>query len=154
MGSKEELIEKAYQYLEGDEENGIFIDRKKAKEYFDKAGWDDMDCEEDTSTKWEVMKADYYLQGAPVTLDGIKTMVDDLAHRYGTPDNELGMYIPLEVLMQLLVGSPHYHGNLISMEEEARNSLVLHVEAETTEPFLHALRQAFPNLEVTYRELG
>ena len=33
---------KAFQYLEGDEKNGIFINRKKAKEYFCRAGWDDI----------------------------------------------------------------------------------------------------------------
>ena len=91
--------EMGYKYAYGDEANGIFINRKKAKEYFDKAGWDDMDCEEDTSMEWEVMRADYYLQGAPATLDSIRTMIEDLTRRYGTPYNEQGLFVPLETLM-------------------------------------------------------
>ena len=152
MEDKEKLIEKAFQYLEGDEKNSIFINRKKAKEYFDKAGWDDMDCEEDTSIEWEVLEADYRLTGSPTTLDGIRTMIEELTHRYGTPDNELGLYVPLEALMQVLVGSPHYHGNLIRVKEDTHNCLVLHVEADTTEPLLYALRQAFPNITVETEE--
>ena len=152
MEDKVKLIEKAYQYLEGDEKNGIFINRKKAKKYFDKAGLDDMDCEEDPSIEWKVLEADYRLTGSPTTLDGIRTMIENLTHRYGTPDNEQGLFVPLETLMQVLVGSPHYHGNLISMKDEARNCLVLHVEADTTEPLLCALRQAFPNITVEMEE--
>ena len=152
MDNQDELIAKAFQYLEGDEKNGIFINRKKAKEYFCRAGWDYMDCEEGPSIEWEVLEADYRLAGSPTTLDGIRTMIEDLAHRYGTPDNELGVFVPLEALMQVLVGSSDYHGNLISVKDEARNSLVLHVEADTTEPLLYALRQAFPNITVELKE--
>lgn len=149
MGNQDKLITKAFQHLEGDEEHGIFINYKKAKELFGKAGWDDIDCEEDTSTEWEVMRADYYLLGTPAILDSIRTMIVNLARRYGTPNKELGLFVPLETLMQVLVGSSYYHGNLISMKDEARNCLVLHVEADTTEPLLYALRQAFPNINVS-----
>lgn len=119
MDNQDELIAKAFQYLEGDEKNGIFINRKKAKEYFCRAGWDDMDCEEGPSIEWEVLEADYRLTGSPTTLDGIRTMIEDLAHRYGTPDNELGVFVPLEALMQVLVGTSDYHGNLFSVKDEA-----------------------------------
>ena len=88
----------------------------------------------------------YRLLGTPAILDSIRTMIVNLARRYGRPNKELGLFVPLETLMQVLVGSSYYHVNLISMKDEARNCLVLHVEVDTTEPLLYALRQAFPNI--------
>ena len=38
------------------------------------------------------------------------------------------------------------------MKEDASNRLVLHVEADTTEPLLYALRQAFPNITIEMEE--
>lgn len=75
-------------YRYGDEEHGIFINRKKAKEYYD-------------------------LAGDAGTLNAIRKMIDDLCRDYGTPGNELGLFVPQRPLMQLLVGSDteYYRGN-------------------------------------------
>lgn len=75
-------------YRYGDEEHGIFINRKKAKEYYD-------------------------LAGDAGTLNAIRKMIDDLCRDYGTPGNELGLFVPQRLLMQLLVGSDteYYRGN-------------------------------------------
>lgn len=143
-------------YYYGDEQHGIFINRKKAKEYFDMAGelafaeWDDSDDpgEEDPSTY------EYTLTGNADTLNGIRKMIDDLCRDYGTPDNELGLFVPQRLLMKLLVGSDteYYRGNVLHMEQPAPNQLVITTEADNGDPLLYALRECFDNLEITMIE--
>lgn len=78
--NKEILVTLGYNYMEGDEENDIFINRQKAKELFDEADWEQDVCE-DTETEWAMNHVDYILQGSPQTLDGIEAMSDDLSQR-------------------------------------------------------------------------
>lgn len=137
-------------------EHGIFIDRKKAKEYYDLAGeeayedWNDSDNpgEEDPSAY------EYTLTGNADTLNGIRTTINDLCQKYGTPDNEFGLYVPQRLLMKLLVGSDteYYRGNVVTIELSAPDRLVITTEADNGYPLLYALRQCFDNLEVTIEE--
>ena len=148
-----ELYEKFYY---GDEENGIFINRKKAKEYYDLAGdavygeWDDSDDpgEEDPS------EYEYTLKGNADTINGIRKMIDDLCRDYGTPGNECGLFVPQRLLMQLLVGSntEYYRGNVLHMEQPSPDCLVITTEADNGYPLLYALRECFDNLEITMKE--
>ncbi len=148
-----EIYEKFYY---GDEENGIFINRKKAKEYYDLAGdsvydeWNDSDDpgEEDPSTY------EYTLTGDTDTLNAIRKMIDDLCRDYGTSGNECGLYVPQRFLMKLLVGSDteYYRGNVLFMEQPAPDQLVITTEADNGYPLLYALRQCFDNLEITIND--
>ena len=148
-----EMYEKFYY---GDEEHGIFIDRKKAKEYYDLAGdavyeeWDDSDDpgEEDPWTY------EYTLTGNTDTISAIHKMIEDLCRDYGTPDNELGLYVPQRLLMKLLVGSDteYYRGNVLTMERKVSDSLAITTEADKGEPLLYVLRQAFPYLNIEMKE--
>ena len=139
----------------GDEENGIFINKREAKHYFDLAGdvpqqyeeeWDDVDdpgeeCPEDFC---------YTLTGNAQTLDGVEKLINDLCQQFGTPGNELGLFVPQQILMKLLVGSDsiYYRGDVISMERQASDRLVITTEADNGEPLLYALRECFENLEI------
>ena len=155
-GDKDAARELYNKFFYGDEEHGIFINRKKAKEYYDMAGdqafseWDDSDDpgEEDPSTY------EYTLTGNADTINGIQTTINDLCQEYGTPDNELGLYVPQRILMKLLVGSDteYYRGNILHMEQPAPNQLVIITEADRGNPLLYALRQAFSNLNVEMKE--
>ena len=112
--------------------------------------WDDSDDpgEEDPSTY------EYTLTGNADTINGIQTTINDLCQEYGTPDNELGLYVPQRILMKLLVGSDteYYRGNILHMEQPAPNQLVIITEADRGNPLLYALRQAFSNLNVEMKE--
>ena len=148
-GDKTAALYLAYRYASGDEEHGIFIDKKRAKELYDLAEWDDYDPKEGSDVEWEVVEADYYLQGAPVELDKVEHDMQVLAEKYGILDNGLGgMYVPFDILFKKLVGSSYYEGNITKMRRLAANNLLLHAESSMSEPLLYALRQYYPQIEV------
>ncbi len=149
-GNKTAAEQMAYKYAYGDEANGIFIDHKRAKEYLEHAGKDynPKDYEEEDIPR----EFDYILKGDAETLSGIRTMIDDLCHRFGTPDNECGMFVPLGPVMKALVGTPYYRGNIMSMNQDAPDCLTLHAEANSGAPLLYALCQAYTNLDVEVKE--
>lgn len=144
-------------YRFGDEEQGIFIDVKKAKEYYDlageipyKEGWDDSDDpgEEDPGAY------EYVLTGNAATLDGVQKLVNDLCQRFGTPDNEFGLFVPQRILMKVLVGADteFYRGNIQNLERKSPERLVITTEADRGEPLLYALRQCFTDLNIEMKE--
>lgn len=143
----------------GDEENGIFIHHKEARLYYDLAlklgyelaedgsdAWDDTDDpgEEDPSTY------QYELTGDAETLNAVETLINDLCQKFGTPDNELGLYAPQRQLMKVLVGSDteYYRGNVITMDRESSDRLIITTESDKGEPLLYALCYSFENLNV------
>ena len=154
-GNKYAAFELYRKCMWGDEENGIFINKREAKHYFDLAGdvpqqyeeeWDDVDdpgeeCPEEFR---------YTLTGNAETLGAVETLINDLCQQFGTPGNELGLYVPQQILMKLLVGSDsiYYRGNVISMERKSPDTLVITTEADKGEPLLYALRECFQNLEI------
>jgi len=143
----------------GDEKHGIFINRKKARDYYDRALKLGYELDEDGSDAWNDIDDPgeeypstykYELTGNAETLNGVETLINDLCQRFGTPDNELGLYVPQRQLMQVLVGSDteYYRGNVISMNRESPDRLMITTEADNGEPLLYALRYSFENLNV------
>ena len=149
-GNKTAAEHMGYKYAYGDEANGIFVDYVKAAEYMKLAGeeFDANDYREDADPH----DFKYTLTGDAETLGAIRTMVDNLCQRFGTPGNELGMFVPLGSVMQKLVGSPHYEGNILSMEQPTPDHLILKTEANKGEPLLYALRQRYENLSVEMKK--
>ena len=154
-----ELYEK---YRWGDEKQGIFIDKIQAKKYFDLAGDLPSKYEEewnDNDDPGEEIPGDceYVLTGNADTLDGVQKLIYDLCQRYGIPENEedgLGLFVPQQALMKVLVGSASYfyRGNIQYVERESPDRLVITAEADHCDPLLYALRQAYPNLNVEIKE--
>ena len=97
-------------------------------------------------------EADYILRGSDEQLFAVKKLVEELTQQYGTPGNECGLHIPLGVLMNVLVGSPYYEGNLLAMNIDNPECVVLHAEANRMQPLLYALRSSFPHLNVKMQE--
>ena len=147
-GSKNAALKLGHMYDKGDEKNGIFRHPLKAREYFKLAG-EKYKYEPEEEDPHE---ADYFLKGSAQELAAVKTLVDELTQKYGDACNEFGLYIPMNILMKTLVGSRYYDGNLLSMNTDDPECIVLHAEANTMEPLLYALRQAFPNLEIEMKE--
>jgi RNA polymerase sigma factor (sigma-70 family) len=147
-GSKSAALKLGQLYDKGDEENGIFRNPVKARRYFKLAG-KKYEYEPEEENPHE---ADYFLRGSAEELAAVKTLVDELTQKYGDAFNEFGLYIPMNILMKTLVGSRYYDGNLLTMNTDDPECIVLHAEANTMEPLLYALRQAFPNLEIEMKE--
>ena len=147
-GSKSAALKLGQMYDKGDEKNGIFRHPLKAREYFKMAG-EKYEYEPEEENPHE---ADYFLKGSAEELAAVKTLVDELTQKYGDAFNEFGLYIPMNILMKTLVGSRYYDGNLLTMNTDDSECIVLHAEANTMEPLLYALRQAFPNLKIEMKE--
>lgn len=149
-GNKTAAEHMGYKYAYGDEANGIFVDYVKVAEYMKLAGeeFDANDYREDADPH----DYEYTLKGDAETLGAIRTMVDNLCQRFGTPGNELGMFVPLGTVMRKLVGSSHYEGNILSMEQPAPDCLILKTEANKGEPLLYALRQRYENLNIEMKK--
>ena len=157
-GNKYAARELYYKYCWGDEKHGIFINRKKAKEYYDMAGdalRPDEEWEEEENPGEPCPRSwCYTLKGNPSAVSAVVTLVNELCNKWGTPDNELGLYVPQEIMIKSLVGSysKYYQGNIISMEQEVPDQLLLYTEADSKEPLKYALLKAFPDLEVEVKE--
>jgi RNA polymerase primary sigma factor len=148
-GDKDAAFYLAYRFASGDEEHGIFINKKLAKELYDLAEWDDYNPNEGSDVEWEVVESDYCLQGDPAELDKVEHDIRVLAEKYGVPDDGLGgMYMPFDILFKKLVGSSYYEGNITKMRRVAANNLLLHAESSMSEPLLYALKQYYPQIEV------
>jgi len=147
-GSKSAALKLGQLYDKGDEKNGIFRNPVKARRYYKLAGkkYEYVPEEEDPH------EADYFLRGSAEELAAVKTLVDELAQKYGEPENELGLYVSMNILMKTLVGSQYYDGNLLTMNTDDPECIVLHAEANRVEPLLYALQQAFPNLDIEAKE--
>ena len=145
---KEAMSELAETYRYGGEHNGIYINRPLAKEYYEKIGEQYNPAEDFTEDS--PVETCYTLKGNDETLKGIRDTINDLCQRFGTPDNELGMFVSLQPLMKLLVGSDDeaYRGNVLRMEQKDANTLVLHTESNNPGPLYYALHQCFPDLEI------
>jgi RNA polymerase sigma factor (sigma-70 family) len=147
-GSKSAALKLGQMYDKGDEKNGIFRNPLKAREYFKMAG-EKYEYEPEDEDPHE---ADYFLRGSAQELAAVKNLVDELTQKYGDAFNEFGLYIPMNILMNTLVGSRYYDGNLLSMNTDNPECIVLHAEANKMEPLLYALRQVFNNLEIEMKE--
>ena len=107
-----------------------------------------VDLDEDYSCEYN-----YTLQGSASDISCVRKMIDDICRDYGTPDNELGLYVPMQLVIQLLIGSTDYRGNILHMEQPSPDCLVIHAEADNGYPLLYALRECFDNLEITMKEI-
>lgn len=148
-GDKDAALYLAHHYAYGNEEHGVFINKKQAKELYDLAEWDDYDPNEENDVEWDVVESDYCLQGDPAELDKVEHDIRVLAEKYGVLDNGLGgMYVPFDILFKKLVGSSYYEGNITKMRRVAANNLLLHAESSASEPLLYALKCYYPQIEI------
>ena len=142
-------------YRWGKEEFGFFIDKQKAKEYYDKAGVTDENPLEDSDDHGEPDPC-IYTYTVRGEIAPLKELAEKIANKYGDVENELGLYVPINIFMHYLVGTDpkryDYCGNLLSVDEQD-GALLLRIETERGETaFSYALVAKFPELEVEIEE--
>ena len=144
-------------YRWGKEEFGFFIDKQKAKEYYDKAGVTDENPLED-SDKHDDPDPCIYIYTVRGEITPLKELTEKIANKYGDTENELGWYVPMNIFMYYLVRTDpkraDYCGNLLSAEEKD-GALLLKFETERDQNafFAYALKAKFPELEVEIEEV-
>lgn len=143
-------------YRWGKEEFGFFIDKQKAKEYYDKAGVTDENPLED-SDKHDDPDPCIYIYTVRGEITPLKELTEKIANKYGDTENELGWYVPMNIFMYYLVKTDpkryDYCGNLLSAEEKD-GALLLKFETERDQnAFAYALKAKFPELEVEIEEV-
>ncbi len=142
-------------YRWGKEEFGFFIDKQKAKDCYDKAFYTDENPLEDSDDHGEPDPC-IYTYTVRGEIAPLKELAEKIANKYGDVENELGLYVPINIFMHYLVGTDpkryDYCGNLLSVDEQD-GALLLRIETERGETaFSYALVAKFPELEVEIEE--
>ena len=141
----------AENYYYGAEEQGIFIDKEKARYYYDLAGEDMPEMEEDDDLS-DICTATFTINGDKQQIGQIAELIKNLATQFGTPDCEFGLYLPIMYLTENLVGSNAYEGNIMSCENNDFDGLELKVETYSNVPraLKCALQREYPLLMINY----
>jgi hypothetical protein len=141
----------AENYYYGAEEQGIFIDKEKARYYYDLAGEDMPEMEEDDDLS-DIYTVTFTINGDKQQIGQIAELIKNLATQFGTPDCESGLYLPIMHLTENLVGSNAYEGNIMSCENNDFDGLELKVETNSNgaRALKWALQREFPLTMINY----
>lgn len=141
----------AENYYYGAEEQGIFIDKEKARYYYDLAGEDMPEMEEDDDLN-DIYTVTFTINGDKQQIGQIAELIKNLATQFGTPDCESGLYLPIMYLTENLVGSNAYEGLIMACENNDFDGLELKVETYSNVPraLKCALQREFPLLMINY----
>lgn len=137
-----------YRYM-GWEHHGYFIDKKKAQMYYDLAQITDDSPMADVDSYEDYMDSPNIWR---ITAKGNATELKALIMKYAKlPDNEYGIYSPVENIMHDLVGTdsrqPEYRGNVLHIYEKSDN-FEFTIEADNLIPFISALNIKFPMIDI------
>lgn len=141
----------AENYYYGAEEQGIFIDKEKARYYYDLAGEDMPEMEEDCDLS-DIYTVTFTINGDKQQIGQIAELIKNLTTQFGTPDNEHGLYLPIRYLIEKLTGSNAYKGNIMSCENNNSDGLELKVETNSNgaRALKWALQREYPLLRINY----
>ncbi|MBR5576524.1 MAG: hypothetical protein IKW22_04470 [Bacteroidaceae bacterium] len=100
-----------------------------------------------------MVKSDLYIHGTDADLNAVKRMVVSLAERIGCDtSDESALNIPLDIVMQLLIGDSMHLGLLIGMNTEDPECVVLRIETDDIVDVYDALLECFSALEIEVDE--
>lgn len=89
------------------------------------------------------------ISGKASRVDAVETLIREVGKRTGVMDNELGLYIPFQAVMQVIEGENDHEGNIIFMERTANGELILKCEEEPRSLFaLEAALQEYFEVEI------
>ena len=159
---KDALLHLAMDYRAGDEASGIFIDFDKARQIYDQLGvkkgdFDDEDFDpvkEAADLRKNAIEsfpefATFVVEGS--SAPAVKHLIEELNDMFGEK-GEMYFNIPLEVLMEILVGSKYYVGYIQTLTEHSPKKIEFTAEFYSCSPdcLMHALLQSFEDINVTF----
>ena len=138
----------AENYYYGAEEQGIFIDKEKARYYYDLAGEDMPEMEEDDDLS-DICTATFTINGDKQQIGQIAELIKNLTTQFGTPDNEFGLHIPIMYLTENLNA---YKGLIMFCENNDFDGLELKVQTSSNgaRALKWALQREYPLLMINY----
>ena len=142
----------ADRYRWGHEECGIFIDKVKAKEYYEKAGIADENPLEDSYNGFdEPYIFEYTIKGGCPELEALI-----MEHAEQPEDEPLGIYAPVNSVINELIDNEERHheylGNILHVNEDNGN-LVIIAESPDALPLYAAIQHRYPELEIEVEEV-
>ena len=138
----------ANKYHWGDEKNGIFINPYKAREIYEEIGESYEDWDEQTTKNYELKKTKFYIWGEEDELEPIKILWMQLGKYQIVEDEEIMTGYPVDMIMNILVGSPWYEGFIDCLEVVLPTKLSFKAKLEKPDALLYAFKEAFPNLRI------
>lgn len=89
------------------------------------------------------------ISGKASQVDAVETLIREVGKRTGVMDNELGLYIPFQTVMQVIEGENDHEGNIIFMERTTNGELILKCEEEPRSLFaMEAALQEYFEVEI------
>lgn len=89
------------------------------------------------------------ITGKASQVNAVETLISEVGKRTGMMDNELGLYIPFQAVMQVIEGNNDHEGNIILLERVANSELILKCEEEPRSLFaFEAALQEYFDVEI------
>ena len=154
----------------GDEENGIYIDKQKALEYYKRSMA--VGCETGKQCYDYLTKAleepkirndgsgacniEYHITGKPASRQAIINLIETIQTQLDGKNEptEFGLYIPVSIITKTLVGSDAYEGNVMEYTANDDELMVRAIiDENSVEPLKYALLQSFDGLDISTVDL-
>lgn len=135
----------AMKYHHGDEGNGIFRNPEKAKEIYEEIG--DTFEEYREEGKEPHKEARLNIKGKSEEIEGLKNLLIRMKEKYGDPEDK-GISFKVNYLMEELVRSPYYDGEITGIEEVNKEKIKIMIRMEKPEALLYAMREVFTELKI------
>ena len=98
---------------------------------------------------------DISIRGSEQQCNTIKKIVNELSRYGGVADLCPGkLFVPVEMMMMLLVGSDEYSGYVISMNTDDPRCVILHTETEDPQAICNAFKDCFSDIEIDFKKAG
>lgn len=144
-GNLDAALYLAIKYHLGDEGNGIFRDPDKAKEIYEEIG----ECYEEyeNEEKEPLKEARLLINGKSEEIERLKRLLIHMKEKCGDPEDK-GISFKVSYLMEELVRSPYYDGEITGIEEINKEKIKIMIRMEKPEALLFAMREVFTELKI------
>ena len=129
----------------GDESNGIFRNTEEARKIYEEIGecYEEYEVEEKDPTE----DARLNIKGPSQEIERLKSLLISMKEKYGDPEDK-GISFKVKHLMDELVRSPYYDGEVTGIKELNKEKIIIMVKMQKPYALLFALEQVFPELKI------